>query len=105
VVFNLFKKANGNEKEAPVAKQDGLPELLKFMVTSLVDNPDDVEIKEIDSDRTTILELKVNESDMGKVIGKKGRIIKSLRIVLRAAAVHDGKSVSIELVKDNPQEV
>ena len=101
MVFNLFKKDNGKTEVAATKEPDTLTDLLKFMVVRLVDNPGDVEVKEIDGDRSTILELKVNEEDMGKVIGKKGRIIKSLRIVLRAAAVHDGKSVSIELMKEN----
>ena len=98
-MFNLFKK--GNDKKAVDegnGKQEGPSELLKFIVTRLVDYPDDVEVREIDGERNTILELKVNEADMGKVIGKKGRIIKSLRIVVRAAAIHEGKSVSVELV-------
>lgn len=120
MVFNLFKKGNGSPdpnkgagKVAPtVAEPEAVPragtsdlsELLKYMVVRLVDNPDEVEINEIDGERATILELKVNESDIGKVIGKKGRIIKSLRIVLRAASVHDGKSVSIELAKDDKED-
>ena len=112
MVFNLFKKGNGNPEPKAVAGTDVVPkagtgdlsELLRYMVVRLVDNPDEVEINEIDGDRATILELKVNESDIGKVIGKKGRIIKSLRIVLRAASVHDGKSVSIELAKDDKED-
>lgn len=98
-MFNIFKKGNGKEGNVPENNSGGLPELLKFMVTRLVDNPDDVAVREIEGDRSTILELTVNDSDMGKVIGKKGRIIKSLRIVVRAAAVHDGRSVSIELAQ------
>ncbi len=103
MVFNIFKKGpgpNGEEKaeSASESASGALADLLKFMVVKLVDNPNDVEVREVQGDRTTVLELKVNESDMGKVIGKKGRIIKSLRIVVRAAAVHEGKSVSIELV-------
>ena len=65
---------------------------------NIVDNPDDVSIEKIDNDRSTTLKLKVNEDDMGKVIGKKGRIIKSLRIVMKAAAVQDDKAVSVEIV-------
>jgi len=98
-VFNLFKREKQQNGEVGTDEaQSKITELLKFIVTRLVDNPDDVEVKEVEGERNTILELKVNEEDMGKVIGKKGRIIKSLRIVLRAAAIHEGKSISIELV-------
>jgi predicted RNA-binding protein YlqC (UPF0109 family) len=99
VVFNLFKRekqSSGEEKTEPAT--NSIAELLKFIVVRLVDNPDDVDVSEVEGERNTILELKVNDEDMGKVIGKKGRIIKSLRIVLRAAAIHEGKSISIELV-------
>jgi len=99
VVFNIFKKGPSPNGEEKVESASGaLADFLKFMVVKLVDNPNDVEVREVQGDRTTVLELKVNESDMGKVIGKKGRIIKSLRVVVRAAAVHEDKSVSIELV-------
>ncbi len=99
MVFNLFKRekqSNGEGKPEPAA--NSIADLLKFIVVRLVDNPDDVDVSEVEGERNTILELKVNDEDMGKVIGKKGRIIKSLRIVLRAAAIHEGKSISIELV-------
>ena len=99
MVFNIFKKGKDNiSEDDPGEVPGGLAQLLKFMVVRLVDNPDDVNVKEVQGDETTILELRVNEEDMGKVIGKKGRIIKSLRVVVRAAAIHDGKSVSIELI-------
>jgi len=98
VVFNLFKKAPVANVEKSENSADGVKDLLKFIIEHLVDNPKDVEVREVEGERNTILELKVNEADMGKVIGKKGRIIKSLRIVVRAAAIHEGKSISIELV-------
>jgi len=101
VVFNIFKKGDGEEKaEATVEKpREGVAGLLQTMVEKLVDNPGDVVVKEVEGETSTILELRVNEEDMGKVIGKKGRIIKALRVVIRAAAVHQGKNVSIELLK------
>lgn len=98
-MFNIFKKTVEPQVtvEADVTSEV-LADLLKLIVLQLVDNPDDVEIREVAGDRTTVLEIKVNDEDMGKVIGKKGRIIKSIRVLLRAAAVHQGKSVSVELV-------
>jgi predicted RNA-binding protein YlqC (UPF0109 family) len=98
VVFNLFKRGTPDSDKKSEDTGEGLKDLLKFIVEHLVDNPQDVEVKEVENERSTVLELKVNEADMGKVIGKKGRIIKSLRIVVRAAAIHEGKSISIELI-------
>ena len=99
-MFNIFKKNNGGSKDIKVnSPLEGVAGLLQFMIERLVDNPNDVKVREIEGERSTILELKVNEDDMGKVIGKKGRIIKSLRIVVRAAAVREEKNISIELVK------
>lgn len=63
-----------------------MKELLEYIAKSLVDFPEDVSVTEIDSDQTTVLELRVNEADMGKVIGKQGRIAKSIRAVIKAAA-------------------
>lgn len=98
-MFNIFKKQDMPRGTADNnGSSSNLSELLKQIVVQLVDYPDDVEVREVESESTTVLELKVNAEDMGKVIGKKGRIIKSLRVLLRAAAVHQGKSVSVELV-------
>lgn len=98
-MFNIFKKTTDVEVESKNGEAlDGPAALLKLLVEKLVDNPGDVKVQEVEGDRSTILELRVNEDDIGKVIGKKGRIIKSLRIVVRAAAIHEGKNVSIELV-------
>jgi uncharacterized protein len=99
VVFNLFKKNETSSQETKVEEAPKeLCDLLQFIVTGLVDNPGDVQIKETRADKNTVLEVKVNEADMGKVIGKKGRIIKSIRVILRAAALNKGNSVSVELV-------
>lgn len=104
-MFNIFKKNNSNSTEPENVEVSGnIAELLEFIVKRLVDYPDDVLIKEVQGERTKVLEIKVNDADMGKVIGKKGRIIKSLRIVVRAAALHDGQSVSIEIVNEKEPE-
>ena len=83
------------------AKGGSLSDLLKYIVGNLVDNPDNVEVMETENERAAVLKVRVNEADMGKVIGKKGRIIKSLRILMKAAAVHGGKSISVELIDRN----
>lgn len=104
-MFNIFKKNSGKDdvqKDAPA--KENVANLLEFIVKRLVDSPEDVKVTEVKGERTTVLEIRVNDEDMGKVIGKKGRIIKSLRIVVRAAALHEGQSVSIELVNGKDSE-
>ena len=63
-----------------------LKDLVEFMAKSLVDNPDDVEVSEIQGEQTTVLELKVSKEDLGKVIGKQGRTARSMRTILNAAS-------------------
>ena len=72
--------------------------LVSYIVQSLVDHPEEVKIQEIESDKGTIIELRVSPSDIGKVIGKNGRIAKSLRTILTAAGTKEGKSLSLEIV-------
>ncbi len=73
-------------------------ELVEFMVKSLVDNPDDVELHEVEGEKSTILELKVKKEDIGKVIGKHGRIARAIRTILNASATKLGKRVSLEIL-------
>ena len=75
-----------------------MKDLLETIVKALVDNPDEVSVREVQGEKSMILELKVNESDVGKVIGKQGRIINALRTILRSAAVKEGKIVQLELL-------
>ena len=76
-----------------------MKELLEHLARGLVDNPDQVEVKEIEKDRMILLELKVAPDDMGKVIGKQGRIAKAIRTVVNAAAVKENKRVVVEIVQ------
>ncbi len=76
-----------------------MKQLLEHIAKALVDEPDQVEVKQIDSDRLIILELRVAENDMGKVIGKKGRIARAIRTVVNAAAVKEHKKVVVEIVQ------
>ena len=66
-------------------------------VKSLVDNPDEVVVTEKETEKGLVLELKVAPSDMGKVIGKQGRIAKAIRSVVKAAASRENKQVSVEI--------
>ena len=75
-----------------------MKELLEYIAKSLVDCPDDVYVTESESERALVLELHVNESDMGKVIGKQGRIAKAIRTVVKAAASHENKKVTVDIV-------
>ena len=76
-----------------------MKELLEYIAKSLVDYPQDVTVTEIEGEQSTVLELRVNDSDMGKVIGKQGRIAKSIRSVIKAAAGKGNKKVVVEIVQ------
>ncbi len=73
--------------------------LVEAIAKSLVDDPDAVEVKEIEENQTIIIELRVAPGDMGKVIGKQGRIAKALRTVVKAAAMKENKKVVVEIVQ------
>ena len=73
-----------------------MKELLTFVAKSLVDHPDQVVVRETEAE-AIILELSVADEDMGKVIGKQGRIAKAIRTVVRSAAVKSGEHVQVEI--------
>jgi len=73
-------------------------DLVEYIVKSLVDEPDAVEIKVIEGEKSTILELKVAEADIGKVIGKNGRIARAIRTILSACASAQSKRVILEIL-------
>ena len=77
-----------------------MQELLTFVAKSLVDHPDQVVVRETE-DEAIILELSVAEEDMGKVIGKNGRIAKVIRAVVKAATTKNSKPVYVEIVEDD----
>ena len=74
-----------------------MKDLLEFIAKSMVSNPDAVVVKEIEGDYSTTLELHVDEGDMGKVIGRQGRIAKAIRTVIKAAASRENKKVVVEI--------
>jgi len=76
-----------------------MEELLKSIVLALVDNPDEISVTTIEKDGETILELKVAAADMGKVIGKQGRIAKAIRVVVKAAGAKENKNFGVEIVQ------
>ena len=74
-----------------------MKDLVEVIVKALVDDPDGVVVTERQDGRTTVGEVKVTESDMGKVIGKQGRIAKAIRSVVKAAAAKDDKKVIVDI--------
>lgn len=75
-----------------------MKELIEVIAKSLVEHPDEVVVTEKENGKTTVIELKVAQSDMGKVIGKQGRIAKSIRAVVKAAASRSDKRVVVDIV-------
>ena len=76
-----------------------MKELVEVIAKSLVDFPDEVVGTETENDKTTILKLQVAQSDMGKVIGKQGRIAKAIRSVVKAAASKEDKKVIVDIIQ------
>lgn len=76
-----------------------MKELVEFIAKALVDYPDQVNVQQVEGERSIILELRVAPEDMGKVIGKQGRIAKAIRTVVNAAAVKDNKRVMVEIIE------
>ncbi|MDD3252339.1 MAG: KH domain-containing protein [Lachnospiraceae bacterium] len=74
-----------------------MKELVEVIARALVDNPSEVVVTETDQDGETLIELKVAPSDMGKVIGKQGRIAKAIRSVVKAAASKEEKKVVVDI--------
>ena len=76
-----------------------MKELVEVIAKSLVDHPDEVVVTESENDKALVVELRVAQTDMGKVIGKQGRIAKAIRSVVKAAATKDNKRVVVDIVQ------
>ena len=76
-----------------------MKDLVISIAKSLVDHPDQVEVKEVAGDKATVLELKVADGDRGKIIGKEGRIIKAIRIIVNSASAKLDKRATVEIVE------
>jgi predicted RNA-binding protein YlqC (UPF0109 family) len=76
-----------------------MEELVRSIAKSLVDSPDEVEVKSVENGNDIIIELRVASDDMGKVIGKQGRIAKAIRTVVKAVATKEKKSVTVEILQ------
>ena len=77
-----------------------MTKLVEAIAKSLVDNPDGVVVSETTGRQGTVIRLKVDPGDMGKVIGKQGRIAKAFRTIVNAAATKENKKVTVEIVKE-----
>jgi len=73
-------------------------QLLEFLARSVVDHPEQVQVEEIVSGDRVLLRLMVAKEDLGKVIGKQGRVARAIRTVVKASAIKDGKQASVEIV-------
>jgi predicted RNA-binding protein YlqC (UPF0109 family) len=87
---------NNNWKE--LKEEAILIELVEYIAKALVDHPESVTVNQVEGEQSIILELKVDPEDMGKVIGKQGRIAKAIRTVVKAAAAKEGKRVVVEII-------
>ena len=75
-----------------------MKDILQTIVLNLVDDKDAVEIKEVEGEKTIVFEVKVAESDMGKIIGRQGRLAKSIRTLIKAVASKEQKKVTVEFI-------
>ena len=75
-----------------------MEDLLKGLARALVENPDEVTVTRVEKEHSIVLELHVAETDMGRVIGKQGRIAKAIRTVMKAATAKESKRVSVEIM-------
>ncbi|RKZ20302.1 KH domain-containing protein [bacterium] len=76
-----------------------MKELIEHIAKALVDNPDQVEVREIAGERTVVYELKVGPGDIGKIIGKEGKTAKALRTIITAASMKSGKRAVLEILE------
>jgi uncharacterized protein len=76
-----------------------MKELIKYIAQALVDNPDEVDVSEVEGNQTSVLELKVAKEDLGKVIGKQGRTARAMRTILSAASAKIKKRTVLEIIE------
>lgn len=92
IIFNLT-----------IGKDRIMKEFVAYIVKNLVDHPDKVKINEIGGTQTLIIELSVEKSDIGKIIGKKGKTINAIRTLLMSVASRNGIRVNLEILEENPK--
>ena len=75
-----------------------MKELLLYIAQNLVDFPDEVTVSERETENEIVFELRVNQADIGKVIGRQGRIAKEIRVIMRSVAQRQGKRISVDII-------
>jgi predicted RNA-binding protein YlqC (UPF0109 family) len=76
-----------------------MKELIEYIAKALVDHPDSVDVKEIEGDKTTVYELRVGAGDLGKIIGREGKTVNSVRTIVTAASMKKGKRAILEILE------
>ena len=90
---------NKNKSEVDFNKREKMKELIEKIAKALVDNSDEVRVNVIEGEQSTMVELRVGPSDLGKVIGRQGRTANAIRIILGAAGMTIGKRVNLEIIE------
>ena len=86
------------ESDRAPSQELDVRDLLEYLARSLVDNPDGVEVSTVEGERSIILQLRVDPDDVGKVIGKKGRIAQAMRTLVKASATREGRNAIVEII-------
>ena len=86
------------ENDVAVGQGVDMKDLLEYLAKALVDNPDGVEVTSVEGERSIILQLRVDPDDVGKVIGKKGRIAQAMRTLIKASATKEGRNAIVEII-------
>jgi predicted RNA-binding protein YlqC (UPF0109 family) len=87
------------QREGNKTNESRLCQLVTFLATSLVDEPEEARVREMQSGDSVIFEVSVAADDMGKIIGSRGRVARAIRSVTKAAAIREGKRVMVEIVE------
>ena len=97
---NLMNKSNLTDPETPIQKTESscMKDLVEYIVKALVDNPNNVEVTEVSTTSTSVIEVKVAQSDAGKVIGREGRIANAIRTLVKSAGGRDNRKINVEII-------
>ena len=97
--MEFHRSQNQPQHKTSSLEEDGMKDLVATIVRFLVDNPDKVEVREVEGAQTRVLELRVAKEDMGKVIGKQGRTARAIRTILSAASAKMDKRSVLEILE------
>lgn len=87
------------DRGGPHRREHDMKAFVEFVVKALVDHPEEVDVREVDGERVVVFELRLNQTDVGKVIGKSGRTITAIRTLLTSAAAKQGKRAMLEIIE------